>query len=89
VEDLGELRDLLAAGEPVANHFRVDVVAPVPGFSDLLAALRLERERLGLSLSEVSRLTGIDSAELSRLENAKVPDPRSSNLTSYARALGK
>ncbi len=89
VDDLEKLRDVLAAGEPVEDHFRVDVVAPDPAFSELLAALRLERERLGLSLGEVARRSGIDSADLSRLENGKVLDPRSSTLTRYASALGK
>ena len=58
VEDLGKLRDVLAAGEPVEDHFRVDVVTPEPAFLELLASLRLERERLGLSLGEVSRAHG-------------------------------
>jgi hypothetical protein len=88
VEELGKLRDVLAAGEPIENHFRVEVVARPPVL-ELLAALRLERERLGLTLSEVSRRTGIDTGDLSRLENGKVPDPRTSTLTRYARALGK
>jgi DNA-binding Xre family transcriptional regulator len=89
VDELGKLRDVLAAGEPVADHFRVDVVAPDPAFSELLAALRLERERLGLTLGEISRRTGIDTGDLSRLENGKVHDPRSSTLMRHARALGK
>jgi hypothetical protein len=89
VDELGKLRDALAAGEPVENHFRVDVVASDPAFSELLAALRLERERLGLSLGEVARRTGIDTGDLSRLENGKDPDPSSSTLRRYARALGK
>jgi hypothetical protein len=66
VDELGKLRDALAAGEPVENHFRADVVAPDPAFSELLAALRLERERLGLSLGEVARRTGLDTGDLSR-----------------------
>ncbi len=89
VDELGKLRDVLAAGEPIENHFRVDVVAPDPALSELLAALRVERERLGLTLGEVSRRTGIDTGDLSRLENGKVHDPRSSTLTRYARALGR
>jgi CubicO group peptidase (beta-lactamase class C family) len=75
VDELGKVRDALAAGKPVENHFRVDVVAPDPAFSELLAVLRLERERLRLSLGEVARRTGIDTGDLSRLENGKVPHP--------------
>jgi hypothetical protein len=86
---LAKLRDVLKAGEPIGDHFRVDIVTPDPALLELLAALRLERERLGLTLSEVSRRTGIDTADLSRLENGKAHDPRSSTLSRYARALGK
>jgi hypothetical protein len=89
IDELGKLRDVLNAGEPIEDHFRVDVVTPDPALLELLAALRLQRERLGLSLSEVSRRTGIDTGDLSRLENGKIYDPRSSTLSRYARALGK
>jgi hypothetical protein len=89
IDELGKLRDVLKAGEPIEDHFRVDIVTPDPAFLELLAALRLERERLGLTLTEVSRRTGIDTGDLSRLENGKVHDPRSSTLSRYARALGK
>ena len=81
VDELGKPRDVLAAGEPVENDSRVDVVAPDPACSELLAARRVERARLGLSLGEVSRRTGIDTGDLSRLEIGKVHDPRSSTLT--------
>jgi transcriptional regulator with XRE-family HTH domain len=67
----------------------VDVVTPDPALLELLAALRRQRERLGLSLSEVSRRSGIDTGDLSRLENGKIHDPRSSTLSRYASALGK
>jgi hypothetical protein len=89
IDELGKLRDVLKAGEPIEDHFRVDVITPDPAFLELFAALRLERERLGLTLTEVSRRSGIDTADLSRLENGKVHDPRSSTLSRYARALGK
>jgi hypothetical protein len=89
VGDLGKLRDVLSSGASIEDHFRVEVVKPEPAFMELLATLRLERERLGLSLTDVSRLTGIDKGDLSRLENGKTNDPRASTLTRYARALGK
>ena len=38
---------------------------------------------------EVAARSGIDKAQLSRLENGKVHDPRSSTLSRYARAVGK
>jgi hypothetical protein len=89
IDELAKLRDVLKAGERIEDHFRVDVVTPDPALLELLAALRRQRERLGLSLSEVSRRSGIDTGDLSRLENGKIHDPRSSTLLRYASALGK
>lgn len=54
-----------------------------------LAALRAERERQGLSLSDVSERSGIDRATLSKLETGKVPNPPINTLRSLARALNK
>jgi ribosome-binding protein aMBF1 (putative translation factor) len=58
-------------------------------FGGFLRSLRQERESAGLSLDEVATRSGIDKAQLSRLENGKVPDPRPSTLSRYARAIGK
>lgn len=55
----------------------------------LLAALRTERERQGLSLTDVSERTGIDRSMISRLELGKIPNPTYQTLRTYARALGK
>jgi DNA-binding Xre family transcriptional regulator len=54
-----------------------------------LAELRRERERQGLSLTDLSERTGIDRATISKLETGKVPNPTLETLTRYARALGK
>jgi transcriptional regulator with XRE-family HTH domain len=42
-----------------------------------------------LSLSDVSKRSGIDRATLSKLETAKVPNPRVSTLRALASALNK
>jgi ribosome-binding protein aMBF1 (putative translation factor) len=55
----------------------------------LIQSLRRARESAGLSLHEVASRSGIDKAQLSRLENGKVHDPRPSTLSRYARAIGK
>ena len=60
-----------------------------PELMEALAALRRERERLGLSLTDVAERTGIDRAMISKLETGKVPNPTVATLRSYARALGK
>jgi len=61
----------------------------VPEIGWPLSALRQQRESAGLSLDEVASRSGIDKAQLSRLENGKVQDPRPSTLSRYARAIGK
>jgi DNA-binding XRE family transcriptional regulator len=56
---------------------------------DALKLLKSERERLGLSLTEVAERTGIERPNLSRLENENEPNPTVATLTRYADALGK
>jgi transcriptional regulator with XRE-family HTH domain len=52
-----------------------------------LSALRVERERLGLSLSDISERTGIDRATLSKLETGKVTNPTVGTLRVLAHVL--
>ena len=63
--------------------------ADVEAFDRFIRSLRQARESAGLSLDEVATRSGIDKAQLSRLENGKVHDPRSNTLLRYARAIGK
>ena len=55
----------------------------------VLAALRAERERQGLSLADINQRTGIDRGALSRLENNEDANPTLSTLERYAEAVGK
>ncbi|NOY28724.1 MAG: helix-turn-helix transcriptional regulator [Planctomycetes bacterium] len=55
----------------------------------VLAALRTERERQGLSLADINQRTGIDRAALSRLENNEDANPTLNTLERYADAVGK
>ncbi len=55
----------------------------------VIAALRAERERQGLSLADVSERTGIDRAAVSRLENNEEGNPTINTLQRYAAAMGK
>ncbi len=55
----------------------------------VLAALRAERERQGLSLADINERTGIDRAALSRLENNEDANPTLTTLERYAEAVGK
>lgn len=56
---------------------------------NILHLLRAERERLGLSLSELSVRTGIDKGNLSRLENDPAANPTLDTLQRYAEAIGR
>jgi ribosome-binding protein aMBF1 (putative translation factor) len=62
---------------------------PDPELLNALAALRLERERQGLSLTDLSERTGLDRATISKLETGKVANPTVATLRTYATALGK
>ncbi|MGL4554323.1 MAG: helix-turn-helix domain-containing protein [Gemmataceae bacterium] len=50
--------------------------------------LKQERERLGLTLADLSERTGIDQASLSRLESGKNANPTLGTLSRVAAALG-
>jgi transcriptional regulator with XRE-family HTH domain len=58
-------------------------------FRRFIMSLRRERERLGLSLSDVAARARIDKGALSRLENGQQLNPTVNTLTRYVRALGK
>jgi transcriptional regulator with XRE-family HTH domain len=61
---------------------------PDPELAALLAALKAERERRNVSLTEMHERTGIDRATISKVENGHIPNPTWATLRSYARALG-
>ena len=60
-----------------------------PELTEALAGLRRERQRQGLSLTEVAERTGIDRATISKLETGKLANPTIGTLRTYARALGQ
>jgi len=53
----------------------------------LVAALKAERERRDVSLTEMHERTGIDRATISKVENGHIPNPTWSTLRAYAGAL--
>jgi hypothetical protein len=73
-------RQMQQAGPPAVDP---ETLAEIGG------ALRKERERAGLSLTEMTLRSGIDAPALSRLENGQNPNPTLATLARYARALGK
>jgi DNA-binding XRE family transcriptional regulator len=55
----------------------------------VMAALRQERERQGLTLAELAKRSGIDQAALSKLETGAHGNPTLDTLYRIALALGK
>lgn len=88
-----EARRLIAAEEPEirekARIYKGEYDAAQAALHDALKLLKAERERLGLSLTEVAERTGIERPNLSRLENETEPNPTVATLNRYADALGK
>jgi DNA-binding phage protein len=88
-----EARRLIAAEEPEirkkARIYKREYDAAQAALHDALKLLKAERERLGLSLTEVAERTGIERPNLSRLENETEPNPTVATLSRYAEALGK
>jgi ribosome-binding protein aMBF1 (putative translation factor) len=54
-----------------------------------LAGLRRERERQGLSLTDLAERTGIDRATISKIETGKIANPTVGTLGTLAKALGQ
>jgi DNA-binding XRE family transcriptional regulator len=55
---------------------------------EMLGELKAERERRGLSLADMMRLTGMSRESISRLENDPAPNPTMLTFSRYAAALG-
>lgn len=55
----------------------------------LIEQLKAAREERGLSLSDLTELTGMDRSALSKLETGKRPNPTLETLVRYADAVGK
>lgn len=55
----------------------------------VLAELKATRERKGLSLADLTDLTGMDRSALSKLETGQRPNPTVETLARYADAVGK
>src|SRR4051812_21222484 len=55
---------------------------------EVMERLKAERERLGLSLADMLRRSGMSREALSRLENNRAPNPTVRTLARYAAAVG-
>jgi DNA-binding XRE family transcriptional regulator len=83
------IRDQVAAELPdlVARHH--ERVAALDQVDELLKQLRAAREEKGLSLADLTDLTGMDRSALSKLETGQRPNPTVETLVRYADAVGK
>ncbi len=78
------LEELVASGEfndpmPLGDYLSI---------LEAVAALKKAREAAGLSLADVAERSGLDKAQLSRIENGQHMNPTVSTLQRYAHALG-
>ena len=76
-----ELPDLIAR-----HHERM---ATLDRLQELLVQLKAAREAKGLSLADLTELTGMDRSALSKLETGQRANPTVDTLVRYAEAVGK
>ena len=69
--------------ELIARHHMREEVA------ELLTQLKAAREAKGLSLADMTEITGMDRSALSKLETGQRPNPTVDTLMRYAEAVGK
>ncbi len=72
--------------ELVGRHH--DRTAAFDQLAELLRQLKAEREGRGLSLADLTELTGMDRSALSKLETGQRPNPTLETLVRYAEAVG-
>lgn len=83
------IREQVTAELPslVARHHQR--LASLDELDELLSQLKAAREAKGLSLNDVTELTGMDRSALSKLESGGRPNPTVDTLVRYADAVGK
>lgn len=64
-------------------------LATLDRLQELLLQLKAAREAKGLSLADLTELTGMDRSALSKLETGQRANPTVDTLVRYAEAVGK
>src|SRR5437867_2999401 len=84
-----KIREQVAEELPdlVARH--QERMATLDELHALLNQLKAAREAKGLSLADLTKLTGMDRSALSKLENGQRANPTVETLVRYAEAVGK
>ena len=73
--------------ELIARHH--ERMATLGQLQELLLQLKAAREAKGLSLADLTDLTGMDRSALSKLETGQRANPTVETLVRYAEAVGK
>ena len=73
--------------ELISRHY--GRLASLDQLNELLSQLKAAREAKGLSLADITDLTGMDRSALSKLETGSRPNPTVETLVRYADAVGK
>jgi DNA-binding Xre family transcriptional regulator len=83
------IREQVAAELPdlIARHH--ERMATLDQLQELLVQLKSAREAKGLSLADLTELTGMDRSALSKLETGQRANPTVETLVRYAEAVGK
>ncbi len=84
-----EIREQVAKELPdlISRHHQR--LAALDKLGELLIQLKTAREERGLSLSDLTDLTGMDRSAISKLETGQRPNPTMETLVRYAEAVGK
>ena len=73
--------------ELIARHH--ERMATLDQLDELLRQLKAAREAKGLSLANLTEITGMDRSALSKLETGQRANPTVETLVRYAEAVGK
>ena len=84
-----QIRDQIADELPELVDRHHERMAAAEQLQDLLIQLREAREQKGLSLADLTEITGMDRSALSKLETGQRPNPTLETLARYADAVGK
>jgi DNA-binding XRE family transcriptional regulator len=84
-----KLREQIADELPELIERHHERMAALDQLQDLLVQLKAAREAKGLSLAELTELTGMDRSAISKLETGQRANPTVETLVRYAEAVGK
>jgi len=84
-----EVRDQVAQELPELITRHSERLVALDQLTELIQKLKAAREEKGLSLADLTRLTGMDRSALSKLETGQRLNPTVETLVRYADAVGK